>query len=1029
MIDESQRPLEVVEAVLKTPFFYDQDRTTAALNRDFEVLDAASNEDRLWMYTTALRGIARARHNSRRENGLTPQAEILDTPENPELASIADRLAIINHFEQYVAECADGTRELGLYEQQIPPFDSVLEHLRKDVSNFYHDEAPTPLTKNMHIVLPTAFGKTAILTKAAQAMGVGSLELPGSQKKLRALVITPNRQVMHQNAGINDAASGFSKFAPEMSVSRYYDEEKNLRGDVVVVTIQSFLRLAEHSPQVLDEFPVVMVDELHRMLGKRRSAALKEYFNDRIVLGFTATPSFSISKTVDSLLPVRIYEERLETAIQKGYINGLELYAYSTNQRFALDSLTPSGEISQADLTRMAENEVRNNMTIDIVADLVGQGMRGLVSCNPGSDCAHARHLAERLSQTTVQTPDGERPIRAAAVGSFLDDDENQLLLQKFREGDIDALLYVSMLDEGYDQKIDFLVNTSPTLSKVRATQRLGRALRLNPGRPHTIVIELVDVLGRGAQQITPWHILGQGAIVQGQRFGTPQKRYNRWHGAAEHEPVVVDYKVPAELKDACAKLDKVLLEELMVGATMGAPEGWLTSHDLVTYANGEREPEQIRQLLLKAKIESIISFNSEAGRAMHYFNPDAIEYLQNNTYEEPPEGYEYASQIAGELGFNTDRIVKAANKLGVSGKVYWSRKSGNNLIHYSPEESTLISSFVLKTTLQPPASDERERAVVAAEYGIDEALIAHYFRKNGLPLLNRRGPGGYKKAYVKEADVQRALTYLTTPELPVGEYRTKVELERHLGTSAPVIERIVGELGFEPTTYRAGANEKRQYRAAFFSPDQIAMISQALARERAQKIAQLAVDASERDAVTPPTATVLSPDRVVREAPVLPVSPPTIPQNTRPSSAPRPRSRAALAGQEAVIPNDYQSVNDVAVRLNTIPMVIMRLVRNAATPTVRDIKKAHGQAWISAQAARYVERAITSLPLAGPESYSLVAAAELLKLSQSVFEPLYRDYLARTNTPPRIMKNPVTNRVELFLTMEDIIRMKRAAN
>ena len=91
----------------------------------------------------------------------------------------------------------------------------------------------------------------------------------------------------------------------------------------------------------------------------------------------------------------------------------------------------------------------------------------------------HAHHLKALFAKAGVRAGIVISAIRDAGTGASINDEENNRVINEFKEGKLDVLVNVSILTEGVDlPKTKSVFLTRPTVSKILMTQMVGRALR-----------------------------------------------------------------------------------------------------------------------------------------------------------------------------------------------------------------------------------------------------------------------------------------------------------------------------------------------------------------------------------------------------------------------------------------------------------------------------------------------------------------------------------------------------------------------
>lgn len=397
------------------------------------------------------------------------------------------------NLERYIA---DGQKGDILYEYQ---------------KNIVHDTARF-LGAGGHrgyIEAPTGTGKTVLFVTLAEAFSYQDATPP------KILVVTPTKDLVRQTQGGTKGDKGFAGFAPDLSVGTFYsDTPAGLRGLEAQVTITTYASLPKLAAmpmstrdpegklqtrivnQINKQFDIIFLDEGHKALGIANRRIIDDINDDKLIIGFTATPEYTASRSLATLLPHLIHQLDLKEAIMLGMLSPVIPVAFaaptSVAQKFVIGAL---GEYENKSLKELIYNPVRNKMIIDIATRMIQAGNTPIIACIPGDNMLHPQRIAELLSEQVISCPDGtERLIRAVAVTSTVPAATRQKYYAELENGDIDALTYIDVLTEGWDsQRANVIINARPTRSLVAARQRMGRILRNKPdGRP-AVAIDIVD--------------------------------------------------------------------------------------------------------------------------------------------------------------------------------------------------------------------------------------------------------------------------------------------------------------------------------------------------------------------------------------------------------------------------------------------------------------------------------------------------------------------------------------------------------
>jgi len=339
------------------------------------------------------------------------------------------------------------------------------------------------------IVLPTGTGKTGVIGLSSYKISEG-----------RTLIITPSLIIREgisdefdtrsqfnfwtkRNVIINDnhlprvyRYAGYSKSHDKKRVSNYLEN-----ADIVIANIHKVYHTT--SKQALtrllnsDYFDMIIIDEAHHSEAESWKRTL-EHFNARKIVKLTATPFRGDNKELDGRI---IYEFHLEDAIKDGYVKNVVAEDY-TNEKleFVVDDETVSKEealelmdsswvtrsvayskecsqtIVDMSIKRMNEKRQHGNAHHQILA----------VACSIN----HAEQIKEIYEEAglTADYITSDRP------------EESEKAIIKYKKGEIDVLVNVNMLGEGFDHpNISIVAIFRPFRSLAPYAQFIGRSLRI----------------------------------------------------------------------------------------------------------------------------------------------------------------------------------------------------------------------------------------------------------------------------------------------------------------------------------------------------------------------------------------------------------------------------------------------------------------------------------------------------------------------------------------------------------------------
>jgi len=332
-------------------------------------------------------------------------------------------------------------------------------------------------------VLQTGSGKSLIIAETAFMLNAN------------VLVLCPSKEILEQNY------EKMRSYGVECSM---YSASvgKKIISKITFATIGSVKNATER----FKCFDYIITDECH--LCNPQKGMYKNFFKKlkKKVLGLTATP-YRLESEGD-------YDFRTNTYKPKGsYLKMITDYSRPIFNRiiFNIDTRTLADKgflyrpqywvvtPQKWDVSRLKKNANGSDFS-----DYSVKWMQNVTDFK-----SHTRNVVCRLLQTGRNgilmfvrfIEDAEHYKRVIPNSSVVTGDmskkEREVLINKFKKGDIKCLINAAVLIQGFDYPaLDTVVLAAPTMSLARYSQEVGRCVRPYPGKK-PMVIDLVDNYSR----------------------------------------------------------------------------------------------------------------------------------------------------------------------------------------------------------------------------------------------------------------------------------------------------------------------------------------------------------------------------------------------------------------------------------------------------------------------------------------------------------------------------------------------------
>lgn len=258
----------------------------------------------------------------------------------------------------------------------------------------------------------------------------------------------------------------------------------NIDTRLVVASVQTIVnRLDKIDPSWFD---LIICDECHLFAAPQFRKVL-DYFTPKIRLGVTATKDRLDGVSLGNLFDEQVFDYDIKFGIDNKYLCELEAVLLSTN--ISLDSVRKTGgEFNQGDL-KILDCPERNIKIVNKWME-VAQDRPTIMFC---VNVDHAVNMVEHFEAK------GIKATFVVADETLCPDRRERI--KKFKSGKFDVICAVQLLTMGFDHpNVGCVINGSPTMSKTRFLQRVGRGTRLKDelfiqkfGKNNCIIIDVTD--------------------------------------------------------------------------------------------------------------------------------------------------------------------------------------------------------------------------------------------------------------------------------------------------------------------------------------------------------------------------------------------------------------------------------------------------------------------------------------------------------------------------------------------------------
>ena len=337
------------------------------------------------------------------------------------------------------------------------------------------DDFPTILKQHHRFILkaPTGAGKTVLASEIIERFYKG-----------KKIVVLCHRLVLLEQL---EQALGLKHNVRKITVS-----DKGPAFDSYDILLSTNMRAKEVLADAIEKADLIIIDEAHRVSPNGRGyKQILDTFTEKgkksaQIMGLTASPERrtgdqrdQLNLAFDAIIDCANIEDLITDGVlvqpvyRPHFVHDLDLGVLDISSGdFPVASLAPAIiKSSMIDYALWSYNEERLNLSARPISAWF---------C---ADVSVAETTLERIQ---------EHGIKAAIVTAKTPIKQRMKLLADHENGDIEAIVSVGVLAEGWDNPAcNIIVHLRPTLSKVLWGQSVGRGLRSSPGKDKCIIIDV----------------------------------------------------------------------------------------------------------------------------------------------------------------------------------------------------------------------------------------------------------------------------------------------------------------------------------------------------------------------------------------------------------------------------------------------------------------------------------------------------------------------------------------------------------
>jgi superfamily II DNA or RNA helicase len=329
---------------------------------------------------------------------------------------------------------------------------------------------------NVMFQMPTGTGKTRLFTSM-----IGDIKAWGVVNSVEKRILI----VAHRIELIEQISDNLKRYRIPHGIIAG-GRERDLRQQIQVASIQTITHHSNANAINGLKVDFIIIDEAHHSVANSYNK-LWNLFKNAKKLGVTATPWRMNNRGYTQLYDKLILSSPIDDFINKGWLATYSYYSIKEDDPIkkrieSISEFDVEGDYKVSALEREIDTLKIRARLLDCYLKYA-KGKKGIIY---SISHKHSNHIIEVFRSAD---------IRIVCIDSQTPKEERRLLVQRFKNGEIDIIVNVDIFSEGFDcPDIEFIQLARPTRSLVKYLQQVGRGLRPTESKTKCIILDNVGL-------------------------------------------------------------------------------------------------------------------------------------------------------------------------------------------------------------------------------------------------------------------------------------------------------------------------------------------------------------------------------------------------------------------------------------------------------------------------------------------------------------------------------------------------------